>query len=82
MLPIVRKDFLAVSNYRLKKCNVDKNINFYVIYSNDEITENVICWTNYLGEKVCFLHIDGTHFFIHNENGLKAIKEVIIKSTI
>lgn len=82
ILPIVRKDFLAASKYKLNKYNVDSSISFYVIYSNDENTKNITCWKNYLGERVCFSHIDGTHFFIHNENGLKALIEVVVKSAM
>ena len=80
ILPIVRNDFHAVSNYKINEYNFGRNISFYIIYSNDENKRNITNWKHYLGENISFYHVDGTHFFIHNENGLKALKEIIIKS--
>lgn len=80
ILPIVRNDFHAAANYRISDFTMDRNVSSHIIYSNDEDEQNISNWRGILGESTSFHHIDGTHFFIHNEYNLSKIKEIIIKS--
>lgn len=80
LLPIVRNDFYAVANYEIGNCALDRNISPHIIYSNDENEQDIANWKRIFGENISFHHIDGTHFFIHNEDGLKQLKEIIINS--
>lgn len=74
ILPLVRADFAAVEEY-YPTITLKMNCGGTVIYGTLELaaTENRFAdWQNFFSQTVCFIGVEGGHFFIHDNPDLLA----------